>query len=367
VTAAQITQLRLADSHLLVFVNGHYVPGLSQLASLPAGARIMSLSAALPPYSGELESLLARDAEQLPNGLAALNAALWADGAYIDLAAGTVVEKPIHLLFITTETDVETHPRNIIRAGARCDASIIEHYIGAGSITYFTNATTRIILGDGAVIEHAKLQQEAGPAFHVADINAQQGTNSRFTSHSFALGGILSRNDITTRLDAEGCNATLNGLYMGDGRQHMDHHTCIDHAKPRGMSREFYKGILGGAARAVFNGRVVVRPDAQKTDAHQSNRNLLLSDNAEVDTKPQLEIYADDVKCSHGATVGQLDEGQIFYLRSRGVDEITAKSLLTYAFAEEMIMRASIAPLRARLEELLTNRLPKASLAGALS
>ena len=200
-------------------------------------------------------------------------------------------------------------------------------------------------------------------AFHVGVIHAQQGEGSRFTSCSFALGAALSRNDITTRFDAEGCDATLNGLYMADGRQHVDHHTCIDHAKPRGVSRELYKGVLDGAARAVFNGKVIVRPDAQQTDAHQSNRNLLLSEGAEVDTKPQLEIYADDVKCSHGATVGQLDEDQIFYLRSRGVDDDAARRLLTHAFAEEIVSRCGIAPLRDRLQGLLADRVA----VGALS
>jgi Fe-S cluster assembly protein SufD len=367
VNTAQVNELAFSGSHLLVFVNGRYSPRLSRVSSLPSGASIMSLATALAVYADQLEPLLTRDTEPFANGFPALNAAFWADGAYIDLAADTAIEEPIHLLFIATEADLGTHPRNIVRTGAGSRVSIIEHYVGMGSIAYFTNAVTRIIADRGAVIEHCKLQQESGRAFHVADIHAQQGQDSRFTSHSFALGGALSRNDITTRLDAEGCEATLNGLYVADGRQHMDHHTCIEHAKPRGVSREFYNGVLDGAARAVFNGKVIVRPDAQKTDAHQSNRNLLLSENAEVDTKPQLEIFADDVKCSHGATVGQLDENQIFYLRTRGMDEPAARSLLTYAFAEEIISRSGIAPLRARLEELLINRLPDAQLVRALS
>ena len=367
VSTAQVNELAFTGSHLLVFVNGRYTPGLSRLGSLPCGARIVSLAAGLADHADQLEPLLTHDTEPFANGFAALNAAFWADGAYIDLAADTAIEEPIHLLFISTEADLGTHPRNIVRAGAGSRVSIIEHFVGLNEVAYFTNAVTQIVINRGAVIEHSKLQQESGRAFHVADIRAQQGQDSRFTSHSFALGGLLSRNDITTRLDAEGGEATLNGLYMADGRQHMDHHTCIDHAKPRGVSREFYNGVLDGAARAVFNGKVIVRPDAQKTDAHQSNRNLLLSENAEVDTKPQLEIYADDVKCSHGATVGQLDENQIFYLRSRGVDDAAARSLLTYAFAEEIIGRSGIAPLRARLEELLINRLPDARLVRALS
>ena len=192
----------------------------------------------------------------------------------------------------------------------------------------------------------------------------RQQEDSRFTSCAFALGAALSRNEIGTRFDAPRCEATLNGLYVAGGHQHVDHHTIIDHARPQGVSRESYNGVLDGAARAVFNGRIVVRPDAQKTDAHQSNRNLLLSEDAEVDTKPQLEIYADDVKCSHGATVGALDESQIFYLRSRGVDERAARNVLTFAFADEIVGRCGVAPLRDRLRALLADRLSEAPLRG---
>ena len=354
----QSTTLALPGSHLVVFVNGRYSPAFSRIDGLPSGARIVALSAALADHSDQLEEFLSGDGASWANGFTALNAAFWADGVYIDLAPGTAIEAPIQLLFIATDADLATHPRNVVRVGAQAHLTVIEHFVGFNEAAYLTNAVTQIVADQGAVIEHTKLQQESGRAFHIAGIHTRQGQDSRFTSHSFALGGRLSRNDITTRLDAEGCEAVLNGLYMADGRQHMDHHTCIDHAKPRGVSREFYKGVLDGAARAVFNGKVIVRPDAQKTDAHQSNRNLLLSESAEVDTKPQLEIYADDVKCSHGATVGQLDEDQIYYLRSRGVDEPAARSLLTYAFAEEIISRAGVAPLRTRLSELLIKRLP---------
>ena len=356
-SAAQINGLALTGSHLLAFVNGRHAPELSSDIALPAGTRIGSLAAALVDHTEQLELLLAGESELPSDGFAALNSAFWNDGAYVDVAAGAAIEEPIHLLFITTEADLGTHLRTIIRAGSGSRVSIVEHYVGVDDIVSFTNAVTRIIAEPGAQVEHCKLQQEAGRAFHVAGIRVQQDKESRFTSCSFALGAALSRSDVSTRFDAEGCEATLNGLYVADRRQHMDHHTCIDHAKPRGVSRELYKGVLNGAARAVFNGKVIVRPDAQKTDAHQSNRNLLLSENAEVDTKPQLEIYADDVKCSHGATVGQLDESQIFYLRSRGVDEQDARKLLTYAFAEEIVSRCGFAALRGRLQELLASRL----------
>jgi len=359
VRAEEVASLALGDSHLLVFVNGRHARGLSRLGRLPGDADVSSLAHALAERPDRFEALLTRDAEVRGNGFSALNAAFWADGASIDLATGCVVEAPIHLLFITTDADLAVHPRNIIRAGTGSRAEIIEHYVGANDATYFTNAVTHIQADASAEIIHTKLQQESPRGYHIGDIRAEQGQDSRFTSQSFALGGLLSRNDIVTRLGAEGCEATLIGLYMANGRQHMDHHTLVDHARPRGTSREFYKGVLDGAARAVFNGKVIVRPDAQRTDAQQSNRNLLLSDQAEVDTKPQLEIYADDVKCSHGATVGQLDAQQVYYLRSRGVDDASARALLTFAFAEEVATRVSCAPLRARLEQLLRGRLPE--------
>jgi Fe-S cluster assembly protein SufD len=363
VDADQLAQLALAhalaDTHLLVFINGRHAPGLSRVGRLPCGAEVGSLPAAIANHPDRFEALFTRDADALVNGFAALNAAFWADGACIDLAAGCSVDKPIHLLFITTDADLAVHPRNIIRAGAGSHAEIIEHYVGANDAPYFTNVVTHIQADASAAIIHTKLQQESLRGYHIADIRAEQGQDSRFTSQSFALGGLLSRNDIATRLDAEGCEATLIGLYMADGRQHMDHHTRIDHARPRGTSREFYKGVLDGASRAVFNGKVIVHADAQRTDAQQFNRNLLLSDHAEVDTKPQLEIYADDVKCGHGATVGQLDAEQIYYLRSRGMDDASARALLTFAFAEDVATRVTCAPLRARVEQLLRGRLPE--------
>jgi Fe-S cluster assembly protein SufD len=356
VDAAQVNALALAGAHRLVFVNSRYDAALSRVRLLPAGVTLRNLAKALVNDADRLEPLLAEDIGALATGFDALNAAFWADGAYIDVATGTAIDEPIHLLFISTQADAGIHVRTMIRCGAGSRVTVVEHYVGLGDIVALTNASTRIEVEQGAQIEHCKLQQESRRAFHVGVIHAQQGQGSRFTSCSFALGAALSRNDITTRFDAEGCDATLNGLYMADGRQHVDHHTCIDHAKPRGVSRELYKGVLDGAARAVFNGKVIVRPDAQQTDAHQSNRNLLLSEGAEVDTKPQLEIFADDVKCSHGATVGQLDEDQIFYLRSRGVDDHVARRLLTHAFAEEIVSRCGIAPLRDRLQGILSDR-----------
>ena len=260
---------------------------------------------------------------------------------------------------ISTVSGVAIYPRNVLAAEEGARATVVEHYTGPAGSAYFTNAVTQITTGADATIEHYKLQQEGLQAFHVGGIHATQARASRFASHSLSLGAALARNDISTTFDAQGCEATLNGLYLAGGRQHVDHHTRMDHVKPRGTSREYYRGVLDGAARGVFNGKVTVHEGAQQTDAHQANHNLLLSKDAEVDTKPQLEIYADDVKCTHGATVGQLDDAALFYLRSRGVNEALARSLLVYAFAHDVIDRIRVAPLRAHLEQVLLARLPQ--------
>lgn len=358
VTHEQIDELRLGDSHLLTFINGHYHAGLSRVGALPAGATAASLHDVTSRDGDAYTATLAQ--QTFANGFAALNTALWADGALIDLAPGVEVERPIHLLYFSTEPELAMHLRNVIRLGRDARVTVIEHYFGVDA--YLTNSVTSIAAGAGAAIEHCKLQQEAARAYHIGSIDVEQAAGSRFASHSFAVGGQLSRTDISTRFNAPGCEAKLNGLYLAKGRQHVDHHTLIDHASPHGTSREFYKGVLDDGARGVFNGRVIVRPDAQKTNAHQTNRNLLLSESAEIDTKPQLEIYADDVKCTHGATVGQLDENHLFYLRSRGLSRGDAKSILTYAFAAEPVHDCPIAPLKNRLIRLLLAGLPGAAL-----
>lgn len=353
---SQLATLALPGCARLVFVDGRHAPALSRLGSLPRGVAVGSLAAALAARPERFEAWLGADAPG--TGFTALNAALWMDGAWVELAPGVALDTPLQLIFLTTRAESASCPRNLIHLGEGARAEVIEQHVGLDEAAYFTNAYTDIVLDHGASLTHAKLQEEGRRAFHIADIRVRQGRDSRLVSHSFALGGQLSRCDLATRFDAEGCEATLLGLYLAAGRQHMDHHTRIDHAQPQGTSRQLYKGVLDGAARAVFNGRVVVHADAQGSDAQQANRNLLLSREAEVDTKPQLEIYADDVKCSHGATVGQLDPAQIFYLRSRGVDEAAARALLTYAFAAEVVERVECAPLRQRLEHLLHRRLP---------
>jgi Fe-S cluster assembly protein SufD len=359
VTAAEVGALGFgsASGHLLVFVNGWYSPALSSVGLLPSGVIAGSFAAALDSAPEVLEPCFADGSDETVFG--ALNAAFMTDGAFLHLPGGAAIDEPVHLLFIATDASAAIHPRNVIVAEQGARATVIEHYAGPVGGAYFTNAVTRIVVAGDAAVEHYKLQQEGQQAFHVAGIHVTQERDSRLASHSVALGAALARNDIATTFAGEGCQAELNGLYLTGGRQHVDHHTRIDHTKPGGTSREHYRGILDGASRAVFNGRVIVRKDAQRTDAHQDNHNLLLSKGAEVDTKPQLEIYADDVKCTHGATVGNLDEAQMFYLRSRGIEEAMAKSLLIYAFAHDVIERLRIAPLRNRLQESMLRRLPQ--------
>ncbi len=368
--SVQVAALSLPDAHLLVFVNGRLERGLCRLGELPSGVVLAGVGEMLERNPRALEEVLkktvlkktsektpAADVDHPSSAFADLNLAFMSDGAYVFLPPGAIVEAPIQLLFIASEADLAVQPRNLLLAAEGSSAIIVEHHVAVGERSYFTNAVTQIVLGAGASIEHHKLQQESAKAFHIATVSVAQAADSRFISGSYALGARLARIGIAVELRAEGAACDLLGLYLVDGRQHVDHHTRIDHLKPRGTSREIYKGVLNGAARAVFNGRVVVHPDAQGSDAVQTNRNLLLSENAEVDTKPQLEIWADDVKCSHGATVGQLDEAQVFYLRSRGIDPASARALLTRAFAREMIDRVRFLSLQDRLDRLLQEKL----------
>jgi Fe-S cluster assembly protein SufD len=344
-------------AHLLVFVDGRLTPGLSRPGRLPPGVVLGSLAEALAANPPGLQAALL--GAEAPSAFADLNLALMADGACLQLPPKTAVEAPIQWLFIATQGGLAIQPRNLILAAAGSSAAIVEHHVAVGEGRYLTNAVTDIRLGPAAAIEHHKLQQESPAAFHMATVNVSQAAKSRFVSTSFAFGARLARVDIAVGLDAEGAACTLDGLYLTDGRQHVDHHTRIDHRQGRCTSRQRYKGVLAGASRAVFNGRVVVHPDAQGSDAFQANHNLLLSENAEIDTKPQLEIWADDVKCSHGATVGQLDEDQVFYLRSRGIAEADARAMLTRAFAMEIIERVGLPSVQDRLVELLPGKLPR--------
>ncbi len=343
----------------LVFVNGRYLPEWSSIDTLPAGARVTSLGEVLAREPDLIEAHVARYAHA-GHGFTALNTAFIQDGAVVYLPQRAVVPQPIHLLFISQPAGepAVSHPRILIVAGDESQATVVETYVGSGAGAYFTNAVTEIVLGVNADIAHYKVQREGERAFHVATIAVRQGAASRLRSYAVSLGGALARSDIATRLDAQGCECSLDGLYLLAGTQHVDHHTVIDHRQPRCISRELYKGVLDGKSTGVFNGKVYVRPHAQQSDAGQMNKNLLLSDDATIDTKPQLEIFADDVKCSHGATIGRLDDAALFYLRSRGIAAAAARSLLIAAFANEMIGRMPAAPVRAQLERLVWARFP---------
>ena len=342
----------------LVFVNGYYESGLSSPRQPLEGVEIGSLAAALEGEGDWLEPHLARYAGYEEHAFIALNTALMGDGAVLYVPPGRILTAPIHLLFISVAGPEPTvsHPRILVVIGKGGQASIVESYVGVGEGAYLVNAVTEVVIGENGVAEHYKLQRDGERAYHVATLQAHLAGNANFMSHSVALGGALTRNEINAVLDGEGCECTLNGLYLAGGEQHVDNHTRIDHVKPHGTSRELYKGVLDGKARGIFNGKIYVHKAAHQTDAKQTNKNLLLSRGAWVDTKPQLEIYNNDVKCSHGSTIGQLDQDAIFYLRSRGIGVATARSLLTYAFASEVINRIKIEPMRAQLDRLLADK-----------
>ncbi|MBI4985713.1 MAG: Fe-S cluster assembly protein SufD [Rhodocyclales bacterium] len=364
IDAAALMALRLPGAHVLTFIDGHYAPAQSKLGALPAGVVVAGLADTLEREPDRLRTPFGHPAVGYASGFAALNVAFMSDGAYVHLSPGATLEEPLHLLFVATRPSQATHLRNLVLAEAGSRVCVVEHHAALGATGYFNNVVTDIVAGRGAAVSHYKLQEESLDAFHVAAVNVALGADASFVSAALALGGALARTDIAVALDGTGASCSLDGLYMTDGRQHIDHHTRIDHAQARGTSREFYKGVLDGASRAVFNGKVIVRAGAQQSDAQQTNRNLLLSEQAEIDTKPQLEIWADDVKCGHGATVGQLDPDQVFYLRARGLEDAAARKLLVFAFAGEIVERIALAPLRQRLDALLHARLPRGS--GAL-
>lgn len=346
----------------ITVVNGRFSPELSRLLDLPKGVRAGSLTAAAGEHSDVVPRYYGQLADFHGRSFVALNTALAGDGAYLYIPDGAVIEAPIEILFIAagdSASQVMSQARTLIVAGERSQVRIVETYAALRGGTYFTNSVTEVFAGESAVIDHYKVQQEGLDAFHVAtmQVNAQRSAN--VSSHSFSLGGKLVRNDVNAVLDGEGAEVTLNGLYLADGDRLVDNHTVIDHAVAHCPSHEIYKGIIGGNARAVFNGKIIVRQDAQKTDAKQTNRALLLSDSASINTKPQLEIFADDVKCTHGATIGQLDEEAIFYLRARGLTHFEARDLLIHAFAGEVIDRVRIEDLRRGLEAELYAQLAK--------
>jgi Fe-S cluster assembly protein SufD len=345
----------------LVFVNGVFMPSLSRLEGLPAGLEVGSLATMLGAGGAALEEVFGRVAGVDDAPFAALNTAFAEDGAYVRVRKHAVIERPVHVLFYSTVSGAPSlsHTRLLVVAEEHSELRLVETYAGASGQRYFTNAVSEFIAGDRALVDHYRLQRESRAAYHVGSMQLRTGRETVFTSHNLALGGLIARNDIGAVLGGEGGDTTLNGLYLADGTQLVDNHTAIDHALPHNGSHEVYKGILGGRARGVFNGKIIVRPDAQKTDAKQTNKALLLSGEAQINTKPQLEIFADDVKCTHGATVGQLDPDMLFYLRARGLGADDARALLIRGFAGDIVNRVKFAPLRDRLEAVLASELPR--------
>ena len=349
-----------AKAHVAVIAAGRFSHELSSLAGLSADVFIGSLAQALVTHDERLKPVLGQIAVG-DHPFAWLNTGLFEDGVLIRVPANTIVERPIHVHVASDAGSQPTvsHPRIVISAGENSQFTVIESYGGPEGQCYLTNAVTEALVAPGAIVHHVKVQRESRKAFHVAGTFAKLGRGAVFASHNISLGGGIVRNDISAVMDGEGAEATLNGLYLGDGDRLVDNHTVIDHAMPHCPSHELYKGVLGGKARAVFNGKIFVREDAQKTNAKQTNKALLLSDDAQINTKPQLEIFADDVKCTHGAAIGQLDEDALFYLRARGISRLDSRDLLIRAFAGEVIDQIQPASIHDRLEQLMLESLPR--------
>ncbi len=344
---------------VLVFVNGRFAPRLSTPGAATPGLTFSSLADAMIDRPAAIEPWLGRHARLDGRAFTALNTASFEDGALITVADGAVVDTAVQVLFLSTRTPAPaaSHPRVLAVLGRNSQARVVETFASLGPALGFTNAVAEFVIGEGAGLEHYRIQREAESAFHIGHTQYDLGRASRLSAHAVAIGGLIARTDAVAVLGGEGADCTLNGFYFGGGVQLIDNHTEIDHAMPHGTSRELYKGILGGRARGVFNGRVRVRPDAQKTDAKQTNKTLLLSDDAQVNTKPQLEIFANDVKCTHGATVGQLNADALFFLRARGIGLDEARGMLIRAFAADVTGRIGLDPVRAEAERLLADRL----------
>lgn len=344
----------------LVFLNGHYVEELSAVRGLPKGVTVTSLTKALIGDEA-VSAHLGQYAGYRTHPFVALNTAFVQDGAFIEVPKGVALGQPVEILYLSTGSGSPwvAHPRNLVIAAQGSQFTVVETYLGVGDGVYFNNAVTEIVAEENSRVDYIKLQDENEEAFHVATVLAYAARNAGAVTNSIQFGARLGREEVTTVLDGEGAEAYLYGLYVTDGQQLIDNHTTIDHARPHCSSREFYKGILDGKSTAVFNGKILVRKDAQKTDSKQSDKNLLLSESASINTKPQLEIFADDVKCTHGATVGQIDPESIFYLRSRGLGLEQARSLLVEAFATEIIDHVKFEPLRSRLKASLLAKMKR--------
>lgn len=335
----------------LVFVNGVFAPDLSVSAGLPEGVVVGPLAAAINSHAGVVQPYLARHAAFEGEVFTALNTTRLHDGAFVWIARDRKCPAPVHLLFVSTQMGAAAYPRCLVIAEAGAHCTLIEDYVGLGDAVYFNNAVTEIVVGEGASVRHVKVQRETGGAFHIAHCAAVLARDAHYASHTVTLGARISRLNLDVVQQGEGAKVQLNGLALIAGRQLADSHTLMDHARANGSCQQLHKCIVGGAAHAVFNGKILVRPGAQLTDSAQQMRSLLLSDKARVDAKPQLEIFADDVKCAHGAAIGRLDAEQLFYLKSRGLSDTRARNLLTYAFAAEVIDRIPVPSLVERLEQ----------------
>jgi Fe-S cluster assembly protein SufD len=366
-TVADLTPFMInADWPTLVLLNGTYSPSLSSLDTLPAGMTVLPLAQAWTEHPELVQKHLGKVAIG-EHAMTALNTAMMQEGVFIHAPANTIASSPLHILHVADAASAQaaTFPRTLIVADRLATLTVLESFVSLADVTYFTNHVGEVALGDGATVHHFKVQRESDQAVHVSTTEVHQGRDSHFVNFSMAVGAKLSRTNVYTVLDGENCGATLNGLYLGNGTQHTDHQTRIEHAQPNTFSRELYKGVLDGSSRAVFNGKVYVHPVAQKTDGKQSNHTLLLSPDARIDTKPQLEIFADDVRCTHGATVGRMDEAGLFYMKSRGVPAETARKLLTYAFAADVLETIEVEAVKEALEQLTLERYAGSSTAPA--
>ena len=348
------------ENSRLIFVNGVFSETLSKTDGLPQGVQAENIfSVCRGKNAPHLKPDFFRCNKFKKNSFTSLNTAFFGEGFYLYVPDGTVIESPIHVLYLTLspEEPVRIHPRNLFIVGKNAQVSIIESYAGVSSIPYFTNAVTTVFVGKNSTVDHYKIQQEAASAYHISDTQIELERNANYTNHNISFGGLLTRNELTAMLDGEGVHCVLNGLYMPKEKQHVDNRTLIVHEKPHSESHELYKGILSDESKGVFRGRILVQKDAQKTDAKQDSKVLLLSGEAEINAMPQLEIYADDVKCSHGATSGYLEDDSIFYLQSRGIPKEKARGLLTYAFACDLTNRIKIDAVRQKIDSLLQESL----------
>lgn len=349
---------QLPDAWVVVLVDGHFSADLSGLADLPEGVLVMSIAQALTSQADWLQPYLGRALPHDTHGFMTFNAAWFTDGVFIHVPTKQVLAKPIQIVHIVTKPDGLATTRSVVVADCFTEVTLIETFVAATDAAYLSTAVTEVFVGEGAALTRYKLQAESDKAYHFGGTYVKQAWEARFTQHDFEFGGLVARSESFNDL-SQAAECTLNGLYSGINRQHIDNHTRIIHSQPHTTSRELYKGILDGRARGVFQGRIIVAEQAQKTDSQMNNRNLLLSNDAEVDTKPQLEIYADDVKCAHGMTVGQLDEKSVFYLQSRGVDAETARNMLTFAFANEMVGKITVKSLHDLVLAQLLTRFPQ--------